>query len=56
MPRAAFGLFAIAMTAFTIGLTVFVPANMDVRSPHDGLVSTSPAQHAIGMPHVDQEG
>ena len=53
MPRAVFGLFAAAMTAFTIALTVFVPANMSVRASQERLVSTSPVQQAVATPHVE---
>ena len=46
MPRAAFGLFAAAMTAFTIALAVVVPANMDVTAQHERLLAMSNAATA----------
>lgn len=41
MPRAAFGLFAAAMTAFTLALAVVVPANMDVSAQQERLLAMS---------------
>ena len=41
MPRAAIGLFATAMTAFTIALAVVVPANMDVSAQQERLLALS---------------
>ena len=46
MPRAAFGLFATAMTAFTLALAVVAPANMDVSAQQERLASQSSAAHA----------
>ena len=43
MPRAAIGLFATAMTAFTIALAVVVPANMDVSAQQERLLALSNA-------------
>jgi hypothetical protein len=40
-PRAAIGLFATAMTAFTIALAVVVPANMDVSAQQERLLARS---------------
>ena len=56
MPRTALGLFALAMTAFTIALTVVVPANMDVSATHDRLVALSSAQSNGGAPRNVHEG
>jgi hypothetical protein len=39
MPRAAIGLFATAMTAFTIALAVVVPANMDVSAQQERMLA-----------------
>ena len=59
MPRAAIGLFATAMTAFTIALAVVVPANMDVSAQQERLLAESNAAsqtvHAT-MPHTKQQG
>jgi len=41
MHRATFGLFAAAMTAFTIALAVVVPANMDVSAQQERLLADS---------------
>jgi glycine cleavage system regulatory protein len=41
MPRTAIGLFATAMTAFTIALAVVVPANMDVSAQQERLLALS---------------
>lgn len=41
MPRAAIGLFATAMTAFTIALAVVVPANMDVSAQQERMLARS---------------
>ena len=56
MPRAAFGLFAAAMTAFTIALTVVVPANMDAGARPDRLVASSSAQSAVAGACLANEG
>ena len=59
MHRATFGLFAAAMTAFTIALAVVVPANMDVSAQQERLLaesnSASRTVHAT-MPHTKQQG
>lgn len=41
MHRTTFGLFAVAMTAFTIALAVVVPANMDVSAQQERHVAES---------------
>jgi len=56
MPRTAFGLFALAMTAFTIALTVVVPANMVVSATHDRLVASSAAPSNGNVPRNVHEG
>ncbi len=40
-PRAALGLFAAAMTAFTLAITVFAPARMDVDTQLDRYAARS---------------
>jgi hypothetical protein len=40
-PRAAFGLFAVAMTAFTLAIAVFAPARMDVDAQLDRFAARS---------------
>ena len=55
MPRAAIGLFATAMTAFTIALAVVVPANMDVSAQQERLLalSNSATGHAAQLVNDD---
>jgi len=47
IPRIAFGIAAVAMTAITIGVSVVMPARMDSDSPEprmlDALTVTAPA-------------
>jgi hypothetical protein len=47
IPRVAFGIAAVAMTAITIGVSVIMPAKMDFDSPEprmlDALTVTAPA-------------
>ena len=47
IPRVAFGIAAIAMTAITIGVSVIMPAKMDSDSPEprmlEALTVTAPA-------------
>src|SRR5205814_6853739 len=47
IPRVAFGIAAVAMTAITIGVSVVMPARMDSDSPEprmlDALTVTAPA-------------
>ena len=40
-PRAAFGLFAIALTAFTLAIAVVAPARMDVDAQLDRFAARS---------------
>lgn len=64
MPRAAIGLFATAMTAFTIALAVVVPANMDVSAQQERLLAqpsatSAPAGQIVRdgtMAHVNEQG
>ena len=64
MPRAAIGLFATAMTAFTIALAVVVPANMDVSAQQERMLAQSnDASTAAArivrdgtMAHVNEQG
>ena len=53
--RATFGLFAAAMTAFTIALAVVVPANMDVSAQQERLLAESQTMHAT-MPNKKLQG
>ena len=53
MPRAAIGLFATAMTAFTIALAVVVPANMDVSAQQERLLALSNGAHAAQIVNDD---
>jgi hypothetical protein len=47
IPRVAFGIAAVAMTAITIGVSVIMPAKMDFDSPEprvlESLTVTAPA-------------
>ena len=47
IPRVAFGIAAVAMTAITMGVSVIMPAKMDSDSPEprmlDALTVTAPA-------------
>lgn len=61
MPRAAIGLFATAMTAFTIALAVVVPANMDVSAQQERLLArpSAPAAQIVRdstTAHVNEQG
>ena len=44
IPRAAFGVFAAAMTVSTLALAVVAPATICTRAPHE---------HVLATPHVD---
>ena len=64
MPRAALGLFATAMSAFTIALAVVVPASMDVSAQQERLLAQSngATTHAaqivsdVATTHAKQQG
>ena len=61
MPRAAIGLFATAMTAFTIALAVVVPANMDVSAQQERVLArpSVPAAQIVrddATSHSKQQG
>ena len=59
IPRVAFGLAAVAMTAITIGVSVVIPARMDSDSSEprmlEALAVTTPAStgEVIGSENVD---
>ncbi len=53
VPHVAFGLFAAAMSAFTIALAVVVPASMDVGARHERMVASSNANAAPRAAHAD---
>ena len=59
IPRAAFGIAAVAMTAITIGVSVIMPAKMDSDSPEprvvEALTVTAPASRGdvTGSDSVD---
>ena len=59
IPRVAFGIAAVAMTAITIGVSVVMPARMDSDSPEprmlDALTVTAPAStgDVIGSESID---
>jgi hypothetical protein len=59
MHRATFGLFAAAMTAFTIALVVVVPANMDVSAQQERLLAEACAPTQTlpeALAHAKQHG
>lgn len=51
MPRAALGLFAIALSAFTLAMAVVVPASLDMRAHQERVIaqSATPAMPAATM-------
>jgi hypothetical protein len=59
IPRVAFGIAAVAMTAITIGVSVIMPTKMDSdsREPRmlEALTVTAPAStgHVIGSESID---
>jgi hypothetical protein len=59
IPRAAFGIAAVAMTAITVGLAVVAPAKLDsgraeIRTPAvSGAVTPAPTEVAISPARID---